>query len=192
MDDIDTKNTRRKGLEDILFKRGYPKEIITIGINKARALNQKELRTPQPRQTTENILTFVTTFNPNNPSITSQLQTSLTILKSTPKMKSASEGTKIIHSRRQPPNLKQLLVKSKLTNRTEGIVSKCGGKRCTTCEQLIVRDSFHFKSSNYPFKVKHDMDCNNKFVLYVLTCAGCGENYIGETKTKLRERMTLH
>ena len=82
VDDIDTKNTRRKGLEDILFKRGYPKEIITIGINKARALNQKELRTPQPRQTTENILTFVTTFNPNNPSITSQLQTSLTILKS--------------------------------------------------------------------------------------------------------------
>ena len=23
-------------------------------------------------------------------------------------------------------------------------------------------------------------------------CAGCGENYIGETKTKLCERMTLH
>ena len=37
----------------------------------------------------------------------------------------------------------------------------------------------------YPFKVKHDMDCNSKFVLYVLTCAGCGENYIGEIKAKL-------
>ena len=71
-------------------------------------------------------------------------------------------------------------------------MSKCGGKRCTTCEQLIVGNSFHFKSSSYPFKVKHDMDCNSQFVLYALTCAGCGENYIGETKAKLRERMTLH
>ena len=129
VDDTEAKNTGQKGLEDIIFKRGYPKEIITIGTNKARALNQKELRTTQPRQTTENILTFVTTFNSNNPSITSLLQTSLTILKSNPKMKSTLEGTKIIHSRRQPPNLKQLLVKSKLTNRTEGIVPKCGGKK---------------------------------------------------------------
>ena len=36
------------------------------------------------------------------------------------------------------------------------------------------------------------MDCNRRFVLCVLTCAGCGENYIGETKTELRGRMTLH
>ena len=153
---------------------------------------KKKLRTPQPRQATENILTFVTTFNPNNPSITSLPQTSFTILKSSSKMKSVLEGTKTINSRRQPPNLKQLLVNSKFTNRTEGIVSKCGGKSCTTCELLIVGNSFHVKSSNYPFKMKHDMDRNRKFVLYVLTCAGCGENYVGETNTKLRERMTLH
>ena len=48
-------------------------------------------------------------------------------------------------------------------------MSKCGGKRCTTHKQLIVGNLFHFKSSNYSFKVKHDMDCNSKFVLYVLT-----------------------
>ena len=36
------------------------------------------------------------------------------------------------------------------------------------------------------------MKCNSKFLIYVMTCAGCGENYIGETKSKLRERMTLH
>ena len=67
LDDTETNNTRLKELEAILSKRGYLKEIITIGINKAKALNQKELRTPQARQTTENILTFVTTFNPKLP-----------------------------------------------------------------------------------------------------------------------------
>ena len=94
MEDIETKNTRLKELEGILSERGYPKEMITIGINKARSLNKKDLRTSQPIQTTENILTFVTTFNANNPSITSLLQTSITILKSSSKMKSALERTK--------------------------------------------------------------------------------------------------
>ena len=36
------------------------------------------------------------------------------------------------------------------------------------------------------------MNCNTKFLLYVLTCTGCGENNIGETKLRLQERMTLH
>ena len=45
VDDIETNNRRLKGLEHILSKGGYSKEIITIGINKARVLNQKELRT---------------------------------------------------------------------------------------------------------------------------------------------------
>ena len=36
------------------------------------------------------------------------------------------------------------------------------------------------------------MDCNSRSVIYVLACAGCGGNYIGETKTRLRERMTVH
>ena len=110
MDDTETKNTGLKELEDILCIRGCPNEIVTIRINKAMVLNQKELRAPQLRQATENILTFVITFNLNNPLIASLLQTSLTILKSSPEMKSVLEGTKIINSRRQPSNLKQLVV----------------------------------------------------------------------------------
>ena len=44
------------------------------------------------------------------------------------------------------------------------------------------------KSSNYPFKVKHDMNGSSKFVIYVLTCVRCQENYIGETKIKLHRQ----
>ena len=71
------------------------------------------------------------------------------------------KGTKT-NSRKQLLNLKQLLVKSKFTNETEGTVSKCDRKRCVAYEHLIVGNSFRFTSSNYLFKVKHDMDCNSK------------------------------
>ena len=102
-------------------------------------------------------------------------------------MKSILERLKFIHSKRQPHNLIQLLVRSRFTNKTQGTVSQCGGKRCTTREHKIVGNSFTFKATNHAFRVEHDMDCNSKFLLYVLTCMGCSENYIGETRKKLRE-----
>ena len=40
--------------------------------------------------------------------------------------------------------------------------------------------------------MKHDMNYNSKFVLYVSTCSGCGENRIAESNIKLHERMTLN
>ena len=40
--------------------------------------------------------------------------------------------------------------------------------------------------------MKHDMNYNSKFVLYVSTCSGCRENHIAESNIKLHERMTLN
>ena len=114
------------------------------------------------------------------------------MLKTSPRLKIILETTNIIHSKRQPRNLKQLLNKCKFSDKTEGTVTRCGSKKCTTCLQLIVENTFIFKTANQEFKVKHNLECNSKSVLYVLTCAGCGENYIEETNVKLRERMTLY
>ena len=36
------------------------------------------------------------------------------------------------------------------------------------------------------------MNCKSKDVIYVLTCAGCGEQCVGETGGMLKDRMTLH
>ena len=150
------------------------------------------MRTCQRDQDQENCLTLATTFNPNTPNIFPVIKKGLQMLMSSSRMKSVLSTIKIIYSRKQPPNLKQLLVKSKFKDKTEGIVSNYGGNKCYTCKQLKMGNSFYFKSHDLPFKVKQNMDCNSKFVTYVLTCAGCGENYIGETKTRLRERMTVH
>ena len=107
-------------------------------------------------------------------------------------MKSILGGSKFIHCGRQPLNLRKRLVRSRFTNKTQDTVSHCGGKRCPTCEQIIVENSFKFKATNQPFKVTHDTDFNSKFLLYVLTCMGCSENHIGKTRKELRERMNLH
>ena len=42
----------------------------------------------------------------------------------------------------------------------------------------------HFTFANQKtFKVNAAMSCDVKNVIYVITCRGCGENYIGEFAT---------
>ena len=36
------------------------------------------------------------------------------------------------------------------------------------------------------------MNCTSMNLIYVITCAGCGHNYVGETDDVLRNRVTLH
>ena len=36
------------------------------------------------------------------------------------------------------------------------------------------------------------MNCTSTNLIYVITCAGCGHNYIGETGDVLRNRATVH
>ena len=36
------------------------------------------------------------------------------------------------------------------------------------------------------------MNCTSTNLVYEMTCAGCGRNYIGETGDVLRKRVTVH
>ena len=57
---------------------------------------------------------------------------SIPIIKTDEALKTAFKGTKLISSKRQSPNLKQILTKASFSRNTkfEGGVKKCGDKRC--------------------------------------------------------------
>ena len=103
-------------------------------------------------------------------------------------------NAKIIKSNRQPKNLKQILTKAKFEDDTRDEapkVLKCKNTKCGICENIIEGESFTFKNGP-TFKVKTDMSCTSKNLLYVMRCEGCGEDYIGQTGNELRKRMTVH
>ena len=70
-------------------------------------------------------------------------------------------------------------------------ISKCGRSNCGICDILVEGESFKFKNGPL-FKVKTNIDCSSKNLLYVIKCEGCEENYIGQTGNDLRKRMTVH
>jgi hypothetical protein len=60
-----------------------------------------------------------------------------------------------------------------------------------TCPSLIEGTSFTFKNGR-TFTVVQDILCKTKNLVYAIICSNCGEFYVGETKTELRTRMTVH
>ena len=74
------KENKWKELKLILEKQGYPKWIITNGIQKAERQPQENLR-EEKYKTGENLLTFITTYNPNNPNLFPVIKQSVEQLK---------------------------------------------------------------------------------------------------------------
>ena len=104
-------------------------------------------------------------------------------------LKSIMNKTKVIHR-----NLKQMLTNSYFSrlNVTYPEVKICGTKRCRTCPYLKQGKDFTFSATSEKFWIKHSMNCTSTNLIYVITCAGCGHNYIRETGDVLRNRVTVH
>ena len=68
----------------------------------------------------------------------------------------------------KPKNLKQILTKAKFEDDTRDEapkVLKCKNTKCGICENIIEGESFTFKNGP-TFKVKTDMSCTSKNLLY--------------------------
>ena len=107
-------------------------------------------------------------------------------------MNSILKHFKIINSKRQPPNLKHILTKAKFTEKLEldKTISKCNRPNCGLCTYLLEGCEYTFKCG-LTFKVKTDISCNVKNIIYAIVCQGCGKEYIGET-SHMRNRITVH
>jgi tripartite motif-containing protein 2/3 len=59
------------------------------------------------------------------------------------------------------------------------------------CKCLIEGESFTFENDSKIY-INEKMNCMSKNVIYVLNCAKCGKNYVGETSDHLSMRMNVH
>ena len=86
------------------------KKVVGIRIQKALKIPQTKLGQPKTIENNNN-LTFISTFNPNNPKIFTLVKSGVNAL-----VESNANGFKnirLIHAKQQPPNLKRILVNIK-------------------------------------------------------------------------------
>lgn len=187
---------RLKELRDTLTKRHYPDFIINKGIERATKLDVATLRTPKDRINDNNIITFINTYSPNQTNIYNIFHQNKDFLISSDSfLKDVFKDTKFINSRKQGPSLKRILTRAKFSSTVldsnEPMVQKCGKTRCLLCNEIQQTSNYNFHKVNFQFNVKTRMNCESRNVIYVLTCNGCNEYYIGETQY-LRSRTNLH
>ena len=65
---------------------------------------------------------------------------------------------------------------------------KCGGKRCEVCKYVTETDTFTSTVTGETFKINHRFDCNEKCLVYLLTCNKCKKQYTGQTVDYFRNR----
>ncbi|XP_061175938.1 uncharacterized protein LOC133184880 [Saccostrea echinata] len=186
--DDNTRDIRLKELKSYLIKQGYPETLIDNGILKAKGYTRSELLSTKSKENKTEIIPFVHTHNPRNHNLTSIIHQLNNILKDDLSTKRIYKDVKFINSRRQPRNLRRILCSSHFKNTCA--VAKCEDSRCGTCQHIIEGSTYNFNGRQ--FTVNANMSCDTKNVIYVITCPGCHQYYIGETSNPLRARVRVH
>ena len=187
------RNKRLEELKLFLREQLYPKKLIDSAITKAKNIPIADLRTSKDTPAQKDMIPFVVTHNPRNAKIFNAAKQFLPILHQSPNLRNLIKPQDFIHSQRQPPNLKKLLTRAQFTSTSEETykISKCLDPRCGTCQFILEGDLFKFKNGK-TFRVNDNMSCKSKNLIYCMICPSCSEEYIGQTGTKLADRVRVH
>ena len=196
----DRRDSRLAELRVFLRRKSYPEGLINNGIERACAIERSVLldKTARPQQ--QQNIPFVFTNNAANPQVLDIVRQSTHMLSPSNRMQNVMNNKKIVAARRQPPNLKKQLFQPRFETTPPtnlGSVTACKnvpgrkptrGQPCRCCDALNECTSFQFHGTDDNFQLRWHFTCDTMNVIYALTCAGCGKNYIGQTERAVRDR----
>ena len=102
-DDTELASQEMEKLSVKLKKSGYPIGIVNSAVQSAMVLSTEELRKQSIKQPSDNIITFVHTFDPAYPGLLSQIKGLVSRIFTSPECSHVFENTKIIDSRKGRP-----------------------------------------------------------------------------------------
>ena len=65
---------------------------------------------------------------------------------------------------------------------------KCKSTHCLLCLNISEMYLFQLYQTRKQYKINHQLNCNDKYLIYLLSCKVCGLQYVGSTTDKFRLR----
>ena len=155
-----------RGLKENFRSYGYPEKVVEIGMQNTLKIPQTELSQSKIAENNNN-LTLISTFSPKNPKIFDLVKSGVNTL--IENNVNDFKSIRLVHAKRQPPNLKRILANSLFTNKRAGAF-KCSDSRCLCCHQLLLEISFTFKDVGKQFFLKTKMTCERRNLIYIVIC----------------------
>ena len=175
-----------KSLKSWFVKRRYPKSLIESQIERVMSVKREDLFKRGRRKVTG--VPLVVTFHPLFDKLSSVLKNNLHLLHSDKEVQKVFSPPPFV-SFRTARNIKNHLVRAKVypLKRTKGS-SKCNKPRCQTCINMCSTDMFASFTRKEVYKINHHLNCDDKCIVYLLSCRVCGIQYVGQTTDKFRFR----
>ena len=179
-------------LEVWLKSRGYSNKMVRSQILKARKFSRKELLEKERPKNNNNKVVLNVTYHPSFSNLKHTLR-DIHLLLTPDKEHEKVFSTVPIVGFKKGKSLKDFLVLAKVPpiEKPKGGCAPCGGKRCQVCNFIKDTDKFQVttKDKNYFINTFNKVDCNSKYVVYLIECKTCGKPYIGSTETRFRSRF---
>lgn len=173
---------------------GYDARLINRQFQRATAKDRNTLLRRQTRDTTDRV-PFVVQYFPGAEKLRHLLRSLQHVIDDDEHLAKAIPTPPLL-AFKQPPNLKQTIIRSKLPNLQENsnhdTTQPCHGKLCKTCQIIDVDTTITRENTTH--QVHGTCSCDSTNVVYLIRCRkGCPEAwYVGETMQTLRQRMNGH
>ena len=188
-------DNRSHEYQNYLIARDYNPSLVKKHFNSTRNISRNEARQVKEK-TSKQMFNLITVFNPLLQNLQTLISKNLPILYSDPDMKEVfPEGTmNVTYSRGK--NLKELVSPSlfpQSASISQSMVSKCGQK-CDICDNyLVTKNFFSCKVTGKTYKVRGNLTCCSKNVVYILSCKICEVQYVGSAfKDNFKKRFRVH
>ena len=175
-----------------LKKRGYNNASINHCFNKASGIDRKDL-IQYKEKNANNRVPFVITYHPALSNLSNIVREHWTTIQKHPELCKIFKEPPVL-AFRKPKSLKDILVRADISPRSayNGQCQKCDSRRCMTCTNIQCTQTFSSTHTGEKFIIYCNANCKTENIIYLLECAICGLQYIGETKQQLSKRLNGH
>ena len=194
--------TQSRKLALSFHKANYPDEVIQTSFDKAYIIDRETLfqrDTSKPVESKDPKLFLITDYHPSYRAV-------LDIVSQNWDMLDNSSSTRpllhipVIRGFRRPKNIRDLLVRAKLTtsdndtsgNKPKKKRNKCKRPHCTYCKAMDRTGRITCPFNKRSYISRHNVDCTSNNLVYCLYCKVCHKIYVGQTKREVRARMSEH
>ena len=165
------------------FKRGYPENMIDEEMKKVK-FSEKGSKISKG---SKGVL-FVVTYHPSLNCLSRIIKENLNILYMSREAKAVFSPGPLI-SFRSACRISSNLMRAKLYPLERFVGSRqCKKRRCEVCTNVKETDTFSSTVTGETFQINHELNCDDKCLIYLLKCKVCKKQYVGETTDAFRLR----
>ena len=181
-------NIKSKEYQKYLTDRGHSLKSVESAFTKTEQVSIKDARKKVKKQSPKSRIIFATNYNPRGPNVSNIIKKHLPIIENHPTLKTLFPKGSIIVANKRENNLNNLIVrsdpynlKSDLMNNDQLGYVKCNNA-CDSCQNYVIATSFiQSYATGRKFKIRKELTCSTKNVIYVVYCTKCGKQGVGST-----------